>query len=81
MRQRLRSRLSHVNVAAMLVFLTVLATSTVVALLAFGGGKDELSHTRRFAHLDTTARPVVRSESGNWRPAERAIGVRSARQA
>jgi parallel beta-helix repeat protein len=38
MRQRLRSRLSHANVAATLVSLTVLLTS-VVALLAFGGVK------------------------------------------
>jgi parallel beta-helix repeat protein len=39
MRERQRSRPSYATVAATLVSLTVLATSTVVALLAFGGGK------------------------------------------
>jgi large repetitive protein len=39
MRERQRSRPSYAKVAATLVSLTVLATSTVVALLAFGGGK------------------------------------------
>jgi large repetitive protein len=39
MRQRHRSRPSYTKIAATLVSLTVLATSTVVALLAFSGGK------------------------------------------
>jgi parallel beta-helix repeat protein len=38
MRQRVRSHLTHANVAAMLVGLAVLLTAAVVALVAFGGG-------------------------------------------